>query len=631
MTFSVPEHSDNGFRLSLQSGVPVPLTDQVAKTTLYLTPCTGNAITLYTGAYWKTFKSAEVSLSLGTLTSGKNYDVFAYGSGTSVVLELSVAWTNDMTRADAITMQDGTFVKSSAATRRLVGTIRTTSTTTTEDSVANRYVINLYNQTPVEAQYTSPNNLSSHCTAGMSASYVTVTSGSGFANARVLSASTGITITDSGAGSNISIGIKNNVVATLTGSTFSGPVIASGSSNGFTGSLTQVSSGVPYILCQGVIKATTSSLGQIILSSSGGIAGSSYNTVYNGSGTPMTQRNGIKFAGACSVSDNGTQTVVTTTDGYDTVYNSAGAAQTQRSGIKFAGALPSVADAGGQTVVTINGYNTVYNGAGAAQTQRTGLQVIGASSVADNGSNTVITLQGGSTFGLYSGRPAASYAGNTYIASGTCNALWVDNGSSWQPVINGNVVAVQPPLASAFASLHAMSFDDRSGTLRLFGVDDYPSPYIRGADIGYSSSTALVEGCLKGLIPTWNIGAGAYAAYGIHMRESSTTKVYTVGYRYDYSTRAASLMTAIWSDYAGLIGSVVRPLAIENGPTFLRIRRVSTYVYAEVSCDLNDWFVVETINLTDAFTTAPDRVGAYAQGYGAVPYAYLKHFRYGSA
>src|SRR5690606_12521049 len=48
--------------------------------------------------------------------------------------------------SDAITFQDGVLVKSGATTRRYLGTIRTTGTTTTEDSQSKRLVWNYYNQ-----------------------------------------------------------------------------------------------------------------------------------------------------------------------------------------------------------------------------------------------------------------------------------------------------------------------------------------------------------------------------------------------------------------------------------------------------------------------------------------------------
>jgi hypothetical protein len=124
----------NDFRLTTETGVPVSTTDQTGKSTIYLTPFKGTYIALYNGSAWAYLASAEVSLALSGLTSGKNYDVFAYNNGGTLTLELSAAWTNDTTRADALTTQDGVYVKSGATTRRHVGTIRTTSTTETADS-----------------------------------------------------------------------------------------------------------------------------------------------------------------------------------------------------------------------------------------------------------------------------------------------------------------------------------------------------------------------------------------------------------------------------------------------------------------------------------------------------------------
>lgn len=207
-------------RLTLETGVPASASDQTSKTTIYFTPLRGNVIMLYSGTNWVAYPFAEISKALGTLTSGKNYDVFAYaatgnitgatnatpivitsashglangdlvvingvggndyangarkvanvttntfelqdlngnnvagnaaytsgGTWSKVALEFSAAWTSDTARNDAVSLQDGVYVKSSAKTRRYLGTFRTTSTTTTEDSLTKRFVWNLYNQ-----------------------------------------------------------------------------------------------------------------------------------------------------------------------------------------------------------------------------------------------------------------------------------------------------------------------------------------------------------------------------------------------------------------------------------------------------------------------------------------------------
>lgn len=141
-------------RLTTESGVPVSTSDRSAQSTVYYTPYTGNRVSLYDGTRWRLYTFTERSLALSGLTSGKNYDVFLYDNSGTLTLELSAAWTDGTTRADALTTQDGVYVKSGATTRRHLGTIRTTGTTTTADVGggvtsnvgAQRFVWNRYNQ-----------------------------------------------------------------------------------------------------------------------------------------------------------------------------------------------------------------------------------------------------------------------------------------------------------------------------------------------------------------------------------------------------------------------------------------------------------------------------------------------------
>ena len=121
-------------RLTLTTGVPVTTADVTGASTVYFTPYNGNQIALYDGAAWQLETFAQLSLVLSALTSGKNYDVFIDYNGGTPQIVLGTAWTNDTTRAVALTTQDGVYVLTGATDHRYVGTIRTTSTTTTEDS-----------------------------------------------------------------------------------------------------------------------------------------------------------------------------------------------------------------------------------------------------------------------------------------------------------------------------------------------------------------------------------------------------------------------------------------------------------------------------------------------------------------
>lgn len=144
-TVTAQDNGVNDFRLTLTSVTPVTTSDVTGATTIYCTPYKGNRIYLYDGTNWNLRTSAEFSLALGTLTNGKPYDVFCYDNAGVPTLEFLV-WTNDTTRATALVYQDGRLVKSGAATRLYLGSFYTTAATTTEDSLAKRYLYNYYNR-----------------------------------------------------------------------------------------------------------------------------------------------------------------------------------------------------------------------------------------------------------------------------------------------------------------------------------------------------------------------------------------------------------------------------------------------------------------------------------------------------
>jgi hypothetical protein len=132
-------------RLTLTSGTPVTTADVTAATTLYWTPYAGNQVALYDGSAWAMYTFTERSIAVPATTS-QMYDVFVYNNAGAITLELT-AWTNDTTRATALTKQDGVYVKTGALTRRYLGSFRTTTVSgQTEDSAAKRFVSNYYNR-----------------------------------------------------------------------------------------------------------------------------------------------------------------------------------------------------------------------------------------------------------------------------------------------------------------------------------------------------------------------------------------------------------------------------------------------------------------------------------------------------
>lgn len=135
-------------RLTLSTGVAVTTSDVTAATTIYFTPYNGNKIALYDGSTkWTVYTFTEKSIAVPS-TTNTMYDVFIYDNSGTPALELT-AWTNDTTRATALTTQNGVLVKTGATTRRYLGSFRTTGVSgQTEDSMAKRFVWNMYNRKP---------------------------------------------------------------------------------------------------------------------------------------------------------------------------------------------------------------------------------------------------------------------------------------------------------------------------------------------------------------------------------------------------------------------------------------------------------------------------------------------------
>ena len=144
-------------RLTLESGVAVSTTDQLAKTTLYLTKHKGNKIALYNTvlARWLIYTIDEISIAIPS-TINTNYDVFLYDDDGALTLVL-VAWhdstagASQRTLADpawgGTTLQDGIRVKDGELNKRFIGCVGTGSVSgQTEKSKSKVLIWNYYNR-----------------------------------------------------------------------------------------------------------------------------------------------------------------------------------------------------------------------------------------------------------------------------------------------------------------------------------------------------------------------------------------------------------------------------------------------------------------------------------------------------
>lgn len=134
-----------GCRLYVVSGQPTA--DAPNVTTIYYGPYKHPQTSLYDVAngVWRLYSISERSLSLAGLTNALMHDVFLYDNSGTPTLE-AVAWTNNTTRATALVLQDGIYVKSGARDRRYVGSFYTTGAGQTSSNTQIRGVWNMDNR-----------------------------------------------------------------------------------------------------------------------------------------------------------------------------------------------------------------------------------------------------------------------------------------------------------------------------------------------------------------------------------------------------------------------------------------------------------------------------------------------------
>jgi hypothetical protein len=133
-------------RLTLTSNTPVTTSDVTAATTVYYTPYGGcNQVSTFDGTAWTVSAFSQLSIAVPA-TTATVYDVFIYDNAGALALELT-AWTNDTTRATALTTQNGVYVKTGALTRLYLGSFRTTGVSgQTADAAATRLLWNYFNR-----------------------------------------------------------------------------------------------------------------------------------------------------------------------------------------------------------------------------------------------------------------------------------------------------------------------------------------------------------------------------------------------------------------------------------------------------------------------------------------------------
>lgn len=133
-------------RLSISTGLSVPVSDIASSASVFFTPHSGNRIALYVPGYgWRLYYFSELTLDISGCSDAKNYDVWLYDNAGTLTLAYT-EWSNDTLRATALQRQDGVWCKAGALNYRYLGTFRCSAAGATCDTNEARLVWNAYNQ-----------------------------------------------------------------------------------------------------------------------------------------------------------------------------------------------------------------------------------------------------------------------------------------------------------------------------------------------------------------------------------------------------------------------------------------------------------------------------------------------------
>jgi len=105
-------------RLTLVSGTPVLIADEVAQTAIYYDPYVGSTIPVWNGSTFinTVFTELTLTLNTGNHLSGKVYDVFVFLNSGTPTIATSPAWTNTTTRNAAISLEQGIWTNNAIIT-----------------------------------------------------------------------------------------------------------------------------------------------------------------------------------------------------------------------------------------------------------------------------------------------------------------------------------------------------------------------------------------------------------------------------------------------------------------------------------------------------------------------------------
>jgi hypothetical protein len=238
------------------------------------------------------------------------------------------------------------------------------------------------------------------------AQFLTLASDASLDNERVFTAGTGLVATDGGAGGNFTVGINNGVVATISGSTFTGAVKFN---LGLSGSLTKLADGSDYLLAGANITLTTESNGAVSIAATvpaSAPVGASYLTL--GTNATLTDERVLTMGTGLVSTDSGV-------GGNFTVGINDGVVATI-SGSTFTGAVKFNEGLSGSLTTLTDGTSYLRAGAGITVTSESNGAVTITSAVSPGSPETGIQFNSG---GAFAASANFTFASNTVFLTGS--------------------------------------------------------------------------------------------------------------------------------------------------------------------------------------------------------------------
>ncbi|OYR26293.1 hypothetical protein [Brucella lupini] len=188
-----------GPTLSLTQGVPLPSSDVVGASTIYVIPSPSNLVELYDGQLWRSRSFSAFSLSIAGYGASTAYDVYAFLDGENVGFGCK-SWASSTDRGTgggsaevslfqgrvvnryAISLaSNGSSFTIPAQKATLIGSFLTSGAGITDDSASNRLLSNLMNVANKDLLFQWPDASWS----GSGAQWVKAKNGNGFSRVRV--------------------------------------------------------------------------------------------------------------------------------------------------------------------------------------------------------------------------------------------------------------------------------------------------------------------------------------------------------------------------------------------------------------------------------------------------------------